>query len=114
MEDARTMHAIGTFPRSWLLRYGFAVVVVALAAVLTMLIEPLRGTSSFLIFFAAVTLSLWYGRLGPGLLAIALSVLTLDFFLIPPIYSIGTNIIETVQLCVFVLLAVWISSTMRS
>lgn len=100
------MHPIGTFPRGWLFGYGFAVAAVALAAVLTIWIEPLRGKSSFLIFFAAVMLSLWYGRLGPGLLAIALSVLTLDFFLIPPIHSIGTNIDEAAPLCVFVLLAV--------
>jgi hypothetical protein len=66
-------------PRSFLIRYGLAVVSVALALGLTLLLIPL-GHGSGVLFLATVMVSAWYGGLGPGLLATTLSALALDFF----------------------------------
>lgn len=51
-------------------RYGVALVAVALASALRLLIDPVVSTDApFLLFFAAVMASGWYGGFRPGLLA---------------------------------------------
>lgn len=92
--------------RSRIQRYSIAVLAVALALLL-MLLEPLipLKCSPWMLCFAAVTLSAWYG-VGPGLLAIALAILAVDYFFISPIHSLvfidGT---DSVQLIVFSLVS---------
>jgi signal transduction histidine kinase/ActR/RegA family two-component response regulator len=66
-----------------LLRYGFAIAIVAAAAGLTRLIHPLREQTPALLLFAAVVASAWYGGLRPGLLAAVLAVLALDRWFLP-------------------------------
>ncbi|HJZ80688.1 MAG TPA: DUF4118 domain-containing protein, partial [Pyrinomonadaceae bacterium] len=73
---------------SSLFRYGVAVLTVALALLLTLLVRPWLEQSDFLFFFPALMLSAWYGGIGPGLLATFLSVLAIDFFLLPPVYGL--------------------------
>lgn len=59
-------------PRLW--PYGVAVLAVAVALALKLLLQPLLEMESpFLIFFAAVMVSAWYGGKGPGFLATALA-----------------------------------------
>ena len=62
-------------PTLWtsVVRYGVAVLVVCLAAGLTLLLPPVATGTPFLFFFAAVILSAWYGGLGPALLTILLA-----------------------------------------
>src|SRR6185503_9641203 len=62
---------------------------------------------------AAVLASAQYGGLGPSVLAIVLALLALDYFFLPPLYSIGTSITQTVGLAVFVWLAILIHSMHR-
>jgi hypothetical protein len=50
--------------------YAVAVLCVFVAIVLTQLLEPFLGSVSFAFFYAAVTVSSWYGGIKPGLLAI--------------------------------------------
>ena len=57
--------------RSRLLRYGCAVVSVALMTVLR-LVLPFGSRQRFSTFYFAVILTAWYGGLGPSLLAIVL------------------------------------------
>ena len=75
--------------RSQLRHYSVAALSVVLALLLTQLLMPLIAPTISPLFFAAVTLSAWYGGLGPGLLATVLSVFASDYFLIPPLYSFG-------------------------
>ncbi len=89
--------------------YLVPVAAVALALPLTWWITPLEQTPSTL-FLAAVMLSAYCGGLGPGLLATVLSGLALDWFFMPPAYSLQTGIADAVRLGVFVLVAVMISS----
>jgi signal transduction histidine kinase len=75
----------------------------------TFLVEPLERAPSPP-FLAAVAVAAWYGGLGPGLLATALSVVALDFFFVPPVYSFGVGLVDGVRMGTFVLVAVLLSS----
>src|SRR5574341_830161 len=76
---------------SSLLRYGGAILAVASALLLTLLVRPWLEQNDFLMFFPALMLSAWYGGIGPGLLATFLSLLAIDFFLLPPVYGLTLN-----------------------
>ena len=69
-----------------LLRFVFAVLMVALALALTLLIAPLHQTP-FPLFFAAIILVASRAGRGPGLLAVLLSAVLLDYFFLAPVYS---------------------------
>ncbi len=64
----------------------------ALALALQMLLIPSFGgspnSSPFMVFFAAVIVAAWFGGLGPGLLATALSTLLSWYFFLSPQYSL--------------------------
>ncbi|MFW9258110.1 PAS domain S-box protein [Nostoc sp. CALU 546] len=73
--------------RSWFIAYGVMIVAVIAALLLTKLLLPVFDPSVFPLFYAAVAVSAWYGGMGLGVLAIALSVTTALYFLIEPVYS---------------------------
>ncbi len=74
---------------SWLIRYGFAILLVALATGIRIALRPIIPTGfPFLTFFLAVMLAAWRGGLGPGLLASVLSTLAADLLLIEPLYEL--------------------------
>lgn len=78
---------------SSLLRYGIAVLAVALALLLKLLLEPvIVQETPFLLVFAAVIISAWYGGLGPGLLATVVAGLATDYFFLPPINAFSVNV----------------------
>jgi PAS domain S-box-containing protein len=81
------------------------VVATAVALALSSLIEP----SGPEILLAAVTLTAWYGGLGPGLVATGLSVLAIDQFLMPPEFRSVLGWDDVVRLLVFILVSVLIS-----
>src|SRR5262245_38919930 len=59
----------------WLRRYGFALLILALAwAVMAIPDINDRAGTPILVYFFAVLLSAWYGGLGPGLLTTAVIV----------------------------------------
>jgi K+-sensing histidine kinase KdpD len=68
-------------------RIGVAVVATGTAMGLSFLLDPLVHQSVFVLFLGAVTVSAWYGGLGPGLLAVALGGFAFSFFLVEPTYS---------------------------
>jgi len=72
--------------RSRLLRYGCAVVSVALMTALRLAL-PVGPRQRFSTFYFAVILTAWYGGLGPSVLAIVLACLSVSFFLLSPLYS---------------------------
>jgi PAS domain S-box-containing protein len=94
------------FPRFWLLRYGVALLTVALAVLLKLLLDPLLSIESpFLLFIVAVVVSAGNGGLGPGLLTTALAALISAYFFIPPAYSLLLCWDDIVQLDLFLLVA---------
>jgi signal transduction histidine kinase len=94
---------------SLICRYGATVPLIGLAILLTALLPPLEQSPSTL-FVAAVVVSAWCGGLGPGLLATILSVITLDYFFVPPVYSLGVGVTDAVRLGLFALVSILISS----
>jgi signal transduction histidine kinase len=94
--------------RMHLVSYGVSLLAVAIALLLARLLPPgLSGLGP--LFLAAVMVSAWYGGLGPGLLATAVSALVLDV-LRPSAYWPGAGAEEAVRLGVFLLAALLISS----
>ena len=73
--------------RSWLLNYSVMILAVIAALLLTRLLVPVFEPSVFTLFYAAVAISAWYGGMGLGVVAIALSITTVVYFLIEPVYS---------------------------
>jgi PAS domain S-box-containing protein len=70
-------------------RYGVAVLAVALAAALRVAFNAVWGPRQpFTTFYAAVVIAVWYGGVGPGLLAVLLSACAAAFFWFEPLYSL--------------------------
>jgi PAS domain S-box-containing protein len=95
-----------------LLRYGVAVGAAAFALLLKLALHSLIGTESpFLLCFAAVTVSAWYGGLGPGLLTTALTALGAGYSFshpVPPVSVAGMG--QSVRLGIFLAEGLLISS----
>jgi PAS domain S-box-containing protein len=53
--------------------------------------RPLVELSPFLLFYAAVAVSSWFGGVSPGLLATALGALAADYYLFEPRHSFGMS-----------------------
>src|SRR5258707_10543195 len=103
-------------PMPTILRYGIAVLSVAIAVVLDFFV--LRQFEAVLTpFLFAVAATVWYAGTGPGVLAIVLSVLSLNYFFLPPVFSFSPiSYADFVYLafCIFCALAVgWVSAVRR-
>jgi PAS domain S-box-containing protein len=92
-----------TTDRPALLRYGVALLALALAVLVRLPLQPLLGDASpFLFFFPAIMAAAWYGGLGPGLLATGLSALTANYFFMPPTFSFRVpHLASAVQIVLF-------------
>ena len=96
-----------------ILRYGIAVLSVAIAIGLDFLL--LRHFDAKLTpFLFAVAATVWYAGAGPGVLAIVLSVLSLNYFFLQPFFSFNPiSYADLVYLtfCTFCALTVgWVSA----
>jgi K+-sensing histidine kinase KdpD len=89
-------------------RYGLSVVLVLSALLVTLLVRP--ETLIRPIFFPAVILSAWLGGMGPGLVAALLATLTIDYFFLPPKYTLRFNPAELPELLSFLVSAVVVSA----
>src|SRR5712672_533291 len=103
-------------PMPTILRYGIAVLSVAIAIGLDFFL--LRYFDAILTpFLFAVAATVWYAGAGPGVLAIVLSFLSLNHFFLRPDFSFGPiSYADLVYLtfCIFCALAVgWVSGVRR-
>src|SRR5215213_625019 len=92
-------------------RYGLAVISVAVALVLTRSLEHYTDITP--LFYAAIVISAWFGGMGPGLLAVVLSELALDYYFVAPLYTLGLGPKPISFMLVFGVLAMltsWMSS----
>ena len=98
--------------RVW--RYVLAIVAVGAAMVITTSLQ--RYTDITPLFYAAIVVSAWFGGMGPGLLAVVLSELAIDYYFIDPLYSLGLGAKHISFLVVFGILAMltsWMSAKRR-
>ena len=103
-------------PMPTILRYGIAVLSVAIAIGLDFFL--LRHFEAILTpFLLAVAATVWYAGTGPGVLAIVLSVLSLNYFFLRPFFSfspISYTDLVYLTFCIFCALAVgWVSGVRR-
>jgi len=68
-------------------RFVLAIVTVAAALLITRWAEPYTDITP--LFYAAIVVSAWFGGRGPGLLAVVLSGVAIDYFFVPPLYTFG-------------------------
>jgi signal transduction histidine kinase len=95
-------------------RYPIAAIAVGLAVLGTLLVRSANGPTLYSLSFIAVMVSAWYGGLGPGLFATALSALSIDYFLLPPLASIDFTWSHIEQTGVFTVSAVIIGTLTAS
>ena len=96
--------------RSPILRYGVALLTVALALLLTRLFRVVLEPTVFLLFLPAVMVSAWYGGTKPGLTATFLSGLVIAFFLLSPHLGLTIGWADALRIMVFVVVATLISA----
>src|SRR2546430_15907244 len=92
------------------LRYGLAVLSVAVALSITQLLRTYFEPTPNSLFFCAIVVSSWFGGLGPGLLSGLLSVGVIDYYFISPRYILTVNPEDVPRLAVFLISATAISS----
>jgi PAS domain S-box-containing protein len=90
------------------LGYGLSVVSVALATVATFLLQPYTFRTP--LFFPAILLSTWFGGTGPGLFAVLLSTLSINFFFLEPRFAFSFGAHDIPHLAVFLFSALLVSS----
>jgi K+-sensing histidine kinase KdpD len=99
------------------LRYGIALGCVAAGLCLSLLLQRLFPYPFLFLFFAAVMASAWFGGTAPGLFAVLLSTLAVDYFFVPPFHSFAINATDTAYFAAFVVCALgasWVSSSKRN
>ncbi len=99
------------------LRCGIALLCVAGALCLSLLLQHLFPYPFLFLFFAAVMASAWFGGTVPGLFAVFLCTLAVDYFFVPPFHSFAINATDTAYFAAFVVCALaasWVSSSKRN
>ena len=85
-------------PPSRLTRYFGAIAATAIVVMVRYALAPVLGdTAPFIPFVIAVMVSAWYGGLGPGLLATALSGAASTYLFIPPYYSFQMTVSKSIS-----------------
>lgn len=97
-------------------RYGIASACVAAALLSSLLLQRMFPYPFLFLFFAGVMASAWLGGTGPGLFAVFLSTLAVDYFFVPPFHSFAINATDTAYFGAFVICALaasWVSSSKK-
>ncbi|AFZ58540.1 PAS domain S-box protein [Anabaena cylindrica FACHB-243] len=103
---------------SLILEYIVAIVSVSIALLLTAVLHTVLQSDVFLMFYAAVAISTWYGGIKPGILATILSIIAVGYYFIDPKFSfyIG-NQNSVIKLVLFLLVTIflsWLNSELRT
>jgi C4-dicarboxylate-specific signal transduction histidine kinase len=96
--------------------YGIALLFSGLALGCTQLLKGFFPYPFLFLFFAAVMASAWFGGTGPGIFAVLLSTLAIDYFFVPPLRSLAVNATDATYFASFIvcaLVASWISAAKK-
>ena len=96
--------------KHFLIRYLFAVFATGVSFFLTRWASSHSTGTLFDLFQGAVVLSAWYGGFGPGILTGTLSILVIDYFFIPPLYTLRLGMTDLFRLSIFGSIALLTSS----
>src|SRR5437879_5376274 len=89
-------------------RYGLSILSVAICTPFTFPLQEFGVRVS--LFFPAVLLATWFGGTGPGLLAVFLSILSINFFFTEPFYAFEFSVRDIPTTIAFLFSALVISS----
>ena len=95
-------------PAIW--SYGIAVLSVAAALIISRWPALHLEAAPVSLFLCAVMFSAWFGGVGPGLLATALSGLAFYYYFLPPMYSLAAKPEEIPRLVIFAVSALFVGS----
>src|SRR6266700_799145 len=93
-------------PAVW--RYGLSVLLVAICTAVTFPLQSFGVRTS--LFFPAVLLATWFGGTGPGLFAVLLSTLSINFFFTEPFFAFEFSVRDIPTTVAFLFSALVISS----
>src|SRR6266478_4575246 len=93
-------------PAVW--RYSLSVLLVAICTAVTFPLQSFGVRTS--LFFPAVLLATWFGGTGPGLLAVLLSTLSINFFFTEPFFAFEFSVRDIPTTVAFLFSAMVISS----
>ena len=97
-------------------RYATALAWVSAALAASLPLQHLFPYPFLFLFFAGVMASAWFGGTGPGLLAVLLSTVAVDYYFVPPFRSFAINATDSAYFASFILCALaasWVSSSKR-
>jgi K+-sensing histidine kinase KdpD len=89
---------------------------VAAALVASLLLQRFFPYPFLFLFFAAVMASAWFGGMAPGIFAVLLSTLVVDYYFVRPLHSFTIDATDSAYFVAFVVCAVaasWVSSSKR-
>jgi hypothetical protein len=112
LNGVQARHSLSSTGKGYALAVGF----VAGALALTLPLRQFRLGPNVVLFYAAVMASSWFGGKGPGLEAVILSTLAVDYFLTPPLYSLSVNSADLAFFVSFIICAIaagWVSARRR-
>src|SRR5881398_2904307 len=89
-------------------RYGLSILSVAICTAVTFPLQSFGVRTS--LFFPAVLLATWFGGTGPGLLAVLLSTLSINFFFTEPFFAFEFSVRDIPTTVAFLFSALVISS----
>ena len=89
--------------------YAVAVLSVAAALIVTQELRLFFQATPNSLFFCAIIFASWFGGVGPGILASVLSVLTVKYFLTPPLHTLAINASEVPRFGVLLFAGLFIS-----
>jgi C4-dicarboxylate-specific signal transduction histidine kinase len=95
-------------PAIW--SYGIAVLSVAAALIISRWPALHLEAAPVSLFLCAVILSAWFGGVGPGLLATALSALAFYYYFLPPVYSLDGKPGEIPRLVIFMVSTLFVGA----
>ncbi len=96
--------------------YGAAILLVAAALIPSLFLQRHFVHPFLFLFYASVIGAAWLGGAGPGLLAVVLSTLAVDYFFLPPFHSLAINATDTTYFAAFVVCALaasWVSASKK-
>jgi putative methionine-R-sulfoxide reductase with GAF domain len=97
-------------------QYGLALALVAAALLASLALQPLFPHPFLFLFFAGVVAAAWFGGMLPGLFAVLVSTVVVDYFFVPPLHSLTIKPTEVSYFGAFVissLLANWVSASKK-
>jgi K+-sensing histidine kinase KdpD len=97
-------------------RYGIASIFVVASLLSTLILQRFFPYPFLFLFFASVMASAWFGGTGPGLFAVFLSTLAVDYYFVPPFHSFAINATNSAYFAAFIVCALaasWVSSSKK-